>query len=254
MLQTLIASPAMLDAEKKLLAARDKYADDAKDIQKEARAKDDETALEERRALRFDIGEGLLELGLLLPLFPGAQELLSGFRPAGRLCRHGDGRLGLPALMAAARVRRVCAAAPAALGVLFGALAVLLAAAADQAAVAAAPAPAARVEARSADFLAVGLVRDGVMTIHLSRLLDNAPLHDALLTVNLRGAALPATAEADGSYSVKHRNYRCPGPPPWCSRSSKARTRSDCPASCRSRRAAAGRGRAAPRANTVGGR
>jgi hypothetical protein len=66
-LQTLIANPAMLEpAQKKLAAARDKYADDARDIQKEARAKDDETALEERRALRFDIGEGLLELGLVL--------------------------------------------------------------------------------------------------------------------------------------------------------------------------------------------
>jgi len=67
MLKALIADPAKLEpAQKKLEAARDKYADDAKDIQKEAQAKDEETALEERRALRFDIGEGLLELGLVL--------------------------------------------------------------------------------------------------------------------------------------------------------------------------------------------
>ncbi len=50
----------------KLEAARDKYADDAKELAKEAKAKDDEQQLEERRALRFDIGEGLLELGLVL--------------------------------------------------------------------------------------------------------------------------------------------------------------------------------------------
>jgi hypothetical protein len=50
----------------KLETARDKYADDAKEIQKEAKAKDQETELDERRALRFDIGEGLLELGLVL--------------------------------------------------------------------------------------------------------------------------------------------------------------------------------------------
>jgi cell fate regulator YaaT (PSP1 superfamily) len=66
-LETLTADPAKLEpAHKKLAAARDKYADDAKDIQKEAQSKDEETALEERRALRFDIGEGLLELGLVL--------------------------------------------------------------------------------------------------------------------------------------------------------------------------------------------
>jgi hypothetical protein len=32
----------------------------------DAKAKDEETKLEEKRALRFDIGEGLLELGLVL--------------------------------------------------------------------------------------------------------------------------------------------------------------------------------------------
>jgi hypothetical protein len=53
-------------AARKLAAARDKYADDAKDIMKEAQAKDVEQKIEERRALRFDIGEGLLELGLVL--------------------------------------------------------------------------------------------------------------------------------------------------------------------------------------------
>jgi hypothetical protein len=50
----------------KLEAARAKYASDAETIQEEARAKDSETKTEEKRALRFDIGEGLLELGLVL--------------------------------------------------------------------------------------------------------------------------------------------------------------------------------------------
>jgi hypothetical protein len=53
-------------AAHKLEAARDKYADDAKENMKEAQAKDVEQKIEERRALRFDIGEGLLELGLVL--------------------------------------------------------------------------------------------------------------------------------------------------------------------------------------------
>ena len=59
--------PAKIDAAaKKLEAARAKYASDAEKIQEEARAKDKETDKEEHRALYFDIGEGLLELGLVL--------------------------------------------------------------------------------------------------------------------------------------------------------------------------------------------
>jgi hypothetical protein len=50
----------------KLEAARAKYASDAERIQEAARAKDQETGIEEHRALYFDIGEGLLELGLVL--------------------------------------------------------------------------------------------------------------------------------------------------------------------------------------------
>ncbi len=56
-------SQAALD---RLAAARTKYAADAQDIQKQATAKDKESELEEKRALLFDIGEGLLELGLVL--------------------------------------------------------------------------------------------------------------------------------------------------------------------------------------------
>jgi Domain of unknown function (DUF4337) len=59
--------PAKIDAAaKKLEAARAKYASDAEKIQEEAKAKDKETEKEEHRALFFDIGEGLLELGLVL--------------------------------------------------------------------------------------------------------------------------------------------------------------------------------------------
>jgi Domain of unknown function (DUF4337) len=50
----------------RLEAAREKYAADAKELQKEAETKDDEQKIEESRALKFDIGEGLLELGLVL--------------------------------------------------------------------------------------------------------------------------------------------------------------------------------------------
>ena len=66
-LQTLAADPARTVAPvQKLNAARDKYAADAEKIQEDAKRKDEETEVEERRALRFDIGEGLLELGLVL--------------------------------------------------------------------------------------------------------------------------------------------------------------------------------------------
>jgi hypothetical protein len=67
LLHTLGSDPAKLEASvQKLEAARAKYTADAAKIQDDANAKDDETKLEERRALRFDIGEGFLELGLVL--------------------------------------------------------------------------------------------------------------------------------------------------------------------------------------------
>ena len=67
LLQALAPDPATIGAVvHKLEAARDKYSDDAKDLMKEAQAKDGEQKIEESRALRFDIGEGLLELGLVL--------------------------------------------------------------------------------------------------------------------------------------------------------------------------------------------
>jgi len=54
------------DAEHKFKAARDKELGDTKDLEAEAHAAEAKTEAEEKRALRFDIGEGLLELGLVL--------------------------------------------------------------------------------------------------------------------------------------------------------------------------------------------
>jgi hypothetical protein len=67
LLQTLAPDAAKAaPMAQKLETARDKYADDAKGIMRDAQAKDAESEIEEERALRFDIGEGLLELGLVL--------------------------------------------------------------------------------------------------------------------------------------------------------------------------------------------
>src|SRR5271170_1898615 len=67
LLQSLSSDPAKTAAPvQKLMAARDKYASEALKIQDDAHAKEDESKVEEHRALRYDIGEGLLELGLVL--------------------------------------------------------------------------------------------------------------------------------------------------------------------------------------------
>jgi hypothetical protein len=67
LLESLSSDAAKIEpVTKKLDAARAKYAADAEKLQDDARGKDKESALEERRALFFDIGEGLLELGLVL--------------------------------------------------------------------------------------------------------------------------------------------------------------------------------------------
>jgi len=67
LIQSLGTDPAKVAAAaQKLATARDKYASDEKEIQKNADEKEAESAREEKRALYFDIGEGLLELGLVL--------------------------------------------------------------------------------------------------------------------------------------------------------------------------------------------
>jgi hypothetical protein len=68
-----------------------------------------------------------------------------------------------------------------------------------------------RVEARSTDLLAVGVVHDTKMIIHLSRVADNAPVRDAVVTVLLRGTVHPTIAEADGSYSLQTQDLALPG-------------------------------------------
>jgi hypothetical protein len=85
------------------------------------------------------------------------------------------------------------------------------AAAAAAAATGADPSPPPRIEARSSDLLAVGTVHGDRMTIHLSRILDNAPVRDALVTVALRGAAHSTTAEVDGSYTLQTPDLTLPG-------------------------------------------
>jgi hypothetical protein len=91
------------------------------------------------------------------------------------------------------------------------ALAVLGIAAAPFAAVSGESPVPARVEARSADLMAVGLVRDDRMSIRLSRLLDNAPVRNATVTVTLRGVTHPTTAEADGSFTLQTKDLAIPG-------------------------------------------
>jgi hypothetical protein len=50
----------------KLDKDHERYAHDSEEIEKEARAKDADSEHEERRAVRLDMGEGFLELGLVL--------------------------------------------------------------------------------------------------------------------------------------------------------------------------------------------
>jgi hypothetical protein len=77
---------------------------------------------------------------------------------------------------------------------------------------AAADTPAAgRVEARSQDMLAVGVISGERMSIHLSQLMDNAPVRDAAVTVLLRGATHPTTAETDGSFTLSDKDLAVPG-------------------------------------------
>ena len=72
-------------------------------------------------------------------------------------------------------------------------------------------APEPRVEARSNDLLAVGMVHGDRMSIRLSRLTDNAPVVDAEVTVHLRGLSRAATAETDGSYVVQMKELALTG-------------------------------------------
>jgi hypothetical protein len=72
--------------------------------------------------------------------------------------------------------------------------------------------PVARVEARSSNLLAVGVVQGDRMTVRLSRVVDNAPVDNAVVAVMLRGTTHPAVAETDGSYSFQSSDLSLPGP------------------------------------------
>lgn len=93
---------------------------------------------------------------------------------------------------------------------LLSALVLAAAAAWPVAALAGAPAIP-RVEARSAELLAVAVVHDDKMSIHVSRLIDNAPVRDAVITVVLRGTAHSTTAETDGSYTLQSKDLTLSG-------------------------------------------
>ena len=49
------------------------------------------------------------------------------------------------------------------------------------------------------------------MHIHVSRLIDNAPVRDASVAVSLRGETHSTVAEADGSYTLTDKDLRLPG-------------------------------------------
>ena len=65
-LSGLVQSPEARAAGDKFSAARDHEAQEADDIKKQAEAREAESLRAEQRAMRFDLGEGLLELGLVL--------------------------------------------------------------------------------------------------------------------------------------------------------------------------------------------
>jgi hypothetical protein len=69
-----------------------------------------------------------------------------------------------------------------------------------------------RVEARSENLLAVGIVRADRLVVHVTRVVDNAPVRDAVVTVLLRGIVHPTAAEADGGYTLQTNDLRLPGP------------------------------------------
>ena len=49
------------------------------------------------------------------------------------------------------------------------------------------------------------------MSIHVSRIADNAPVRDAVIAVILRGISHPVTAQTDGSYSLRTQDLTLPG-------------------------------------------
>jgi hypothetical protein len=65
--KALATDPARVQAlVEKLDKDKDRYAHESEEIQKDAKEKDDASVHEERRAVWLDLGEGLLELGMVL--------------------------------------------------------------------------------------------------------------------------------------------------------------------------------------------
>ena len=75
----------------------------------------------------------------------------------------------------------------------------------------AAPAAPLRIEARSAHYLLVALVEGEAMHLHISRRLDNTPVADAVVTVQLRGKTYATTADVDGGYSFDSADLQLAG-------------------------------------------
>ena len=59
-------NPETAKAVENFRSERERYEDDSKQVQEEAQTKERDAARIERRALRFDFGEGLLEIALVL--------------------------------------------------------------------------------------------------------------------------------------------------------------------------------------------
>jgi hypothetical protein len=60
------ANPGAKEALEQFRKDKQKYTDQAKDLQEKAQAKTEASEAAERRALRYDLGEGLLEIALVL--------------------------------------------------------------------------------------------------------------------------------------------------------------------------------------------
>jgi hypothetical protein len=54
-------------------------------------------------------------------------------------------------------------------------------------------------------------VQDDRMNIHVSRMLDNAPVRDAIVTVAFRGVNYPMVAQVDGGYAMQSWELVRPG-------------------------------------------
>jgi hypothetical protein len=68
-----------------------------------------------------------------------------------------------------------------------------------------------RIEAQSHTFRAVGVLDGERMSIRVSRILDDAPVNDALLSVTVRSKTEAAVAQTDGSYQVRMPELALPG-------------------------------------------